>query len=1175
MKALQARGLGRTLLAALVAISIAVGPALGQPVDDPARAPGVAPRGPGGSSLTDPNLTSAEREVLRDVEAEYARYVDAADRHQARLRALLLGELDRRVAELERRYAERLAKAAADKARLRADTKELLLKFLAEHPTHEQFTPDARFRLADILIDEADDALDAIDDPTAAVMADYSEAIAQWELILKDWPGYRQMPSVLYLLGYYTRGIDERRSLQLFLSLACANHYKPTDPPLPPPTKDEAIARIENRTYTDPYIGCEPWPDADPELVRHAWSRGVADYLFGVPGELDGAISAYLQVVDKAPDSSLYSEALYKLAWTYYKRDYLLEAIKRFDASVVLYDKTIAAGQQPSLELRDESVQYVAVAFTDPWEGETDTDPAKAFSRAKDFYKGRETEPHVRDVWVALGNAFLELQAYDQAVDSFRTALGPPWELHRDNPLVHQQIVDAFELKGDKFAADATAAELATRYAPGTPWYIANEKDREAMDNQRRIAERALYASALNTHSAATEVRKEWEATGRKDEELHQSMLELYESAIRLYRTFIDVYPESDYVYQFTFLLGESLFFSGQYLASVEHYKWVRDHRDLSQELFLEAAKSVTAAYEAEVEQQVAAGTLAPLRTYTSAELQAMPQPLQPMSIPAIYVQLRDEWDDYQELVPDPKTAPQQGINAALVSMAYLHLDDAIIRFEKVMTLFCGSPEAVQAKDGLLGIYEARNDLEKFAKTNEQFIASNCGDAESIKLAKSQNRSIEFKKAYQMLEEGQYIAAAEIFYTYYKNAPKDDPDAPTALYNSAYAYGKGDRPKTAISLFKEFTGSTDKAFRQNGLYLDAMNLTAATYQASYDYKAAITAYLALYEFAKNAKKNGIKPPTPLPGETKMTDAEWATKLSETSLNALFNAAVLAELDRDFTKAIGYYEKYEKEESRRKSKDRALWSIARIHSQSGDVTKQISAYDKWRKTYGRDAGNEDDYVLSYYDIAKTYQKKGKTSDSDKYGNLAINAWATAGSKTASRGAKLAGEYALMFAERYFDKTFVPFKITKQAKNLDEAKKLKQGLKDATIATQQKYNDLEKYGVAELTMASKVRYGETLALFAEKLIAMPAPKDLEKQHNANPDAGLLAIWEETLQKELKPYLTEARKQWIEVVDAAKKAGLSNHWSQLALENLNREFPDEFPVLHQELFEGTEKP
>ena len=55
----------------------------------------------------------------------------------------------------------------------------------------------------------------------------------------------------------------------------------------------------------------------------------------------------------------------------------------------------------------------------------------------------------MRDVWVTIGNAFMELQAYDQAIDSFGRAINPPWHLHRLNPVVHQEIVNAYEAKGD------------------------------------------------------------------------------------------------------------------------------------------------------------------------------------------------------------------------------------------------------------------------------------------------------------------------------------------------------------------------------------------------------------------------------------------------------------------------------------------------------------------------------------------------------------------------------------------------------------------------------------------------------------------------------------------------------------------------------------------------------
>src|SRR4029078_6825513 len=454
----------------------------------------------------------------------------------------------------------------------------------------------------------------------AALVADYSPSTKLWQDILTRFPDYRQTPSTLYLLAYYGKSKDERRSLQVFLALACANKYKWSDAPSKPPTREEALRRVERKTLRDPYADCTPYPDAEAELLRNAWAGATADSHSTVPGELDEAIAAYLKVANGGSDSKLYAESLYKLAWSYYKRDRLIDSIRRFDESVKLYDTVVAAGNQPPLELRDESIQYISVAFTDPWEGETETSPTKSFERAQAFYKGRENEAHVRDVWVAMGKAFTELQAWDQAIASYRIAIGPPWELNPANPVVHQEIVNVFEAKGDKFAADAAAAELATRYAPGTPWFAANEKDREAMDNQRRIAERALYAATRNTHSAATQMRKDYETSGKKDPAAKQEYLAKYSKADELYRQFIATYAESDYIYEFSFLEGEALYWSERYPEAIAQYKWVCDNRDLGPAYYIDAARSVVQSYEAEAQREVDAGRLQPLKVPTVAE---------------------------------------------------------------------------------------------------------------------------------------------------------------------------------------------------------------------------------------------------------------------------------------------------------------------------------------------------------------------------------------------------------------------------------------------------------------------------------------------------------------------------------------------------------------------------
>jgi cellulose synthase operon protein C len=1173
-------------------LSLSLGIAHAQPGTQPTPASEPAPSAPGLGQPTPATgalqLTPQELEELKGVEADYEQFLEAAQKHDSRLRTIARHEFNSRTQELEKKYAERIAAAENGKGTRNQVTKERLEKFLVDHPKHQQFTPDAMYRLADLYLDEADEEVDrrlaeqdkAAPDPNrpdaAAIVADYSKSLALWEQILKDWPQYRQTPSTIYLLAYYGKTKDERRSLGLFLALACANKYKWDSKPPPKPDQKEAIKRVESKTLREVYGDCTPYPNADVELIRHAWVRGIADYHFTVPGEIDEAIAAYNKVTNGGQDSKLYAEALYKLAWSYYKRDFLKESIEKFDGSVKLYDETVAAGNTPPLELRDESIQYIAVAFTDPWLGETDTDPSKAFQRAKDFYKGRENEPHVRDVWVAMGQAFEDLQAWDQAVDSYRIAIGPPWELNPKNPVVHQKIVNAFESKGDKFAADQAAAELATKYAPGTAWYAANEKDREAMDNQRRIAERALYAAARNTHSAATQLRKDYEATGSKDAAMKQEYLALYNQAVELYRQFTATYPESDYVYEFTFLQGEALYYSERYREAIVQYKWVRDHRDLGQTYYLDAARSVLQSYEKGAEKEVAEGKLQPLKVPTVAELKAIPQPWQPQPIPAIYLELQSEYDNYQNIVQDPAAAPQQGINAALISLAYLHIDDTISRFTKVMDKFCAAAPAkkgelapaAKAKDGILAIYEAQGNFDAIEATNKRFISAKCGDDNAIQLAINQNRSLNFSRADQLFKEQKFIPAAEAFYRFYKTAPQTDPDLPVALYNAAVSYKLADRPKTAIALFKEFTSRPEKNFRESPYYLDAMRLTAASQQAAFQYDLAIKTYLDLYETTKKAKKLGIKPPQPLPGEKALT-------LEQIGLDAVYNAAYAAEVSRDFKRATALYTQYQGIEPDRRKQDRAQWSIAGIHRQSGDVNAMITALDKWRAKFGKDPGNEDDFVKSFYDTAELRRRKGQTPQAKAAEKQTVDAWKQRGAIKNSTGAKMAAEYALKDAEDFYEKTWTPFAIKTPVTStkIETAKKQIEAQRDKIQAlrkqAEDKYIELDQFGVLEATMAAKVRFGDIQYDRAMKIADIPIPKIIQ-----NNDA-VIAQFETQRDAALKKDLDEARLNWAEVAELAKKGGVSNKWSQHALENLAREFPDQYKALRQELVQGTDAP
>ena len=130
----------------------------GVPVQDPATGPGLgqqpappANTAPATTPVAPPaQLSPQELDELKAAEGDYDKFIDAATKHDTRMRQIARHEYNQRTAELEKRYAERIARAEGDKGKLFANTLARLEKFLQDHPSHEQFTPDAMFRLADV-----------------------------------------------------------------------------------------------------------------------------------------------------------------------------------------------------------------------------------------------------------------------------------------------------------------------------------------------------------------------------------------------------------------------------------------------------------------------------------------------------------------------------------------------------------------------------------------------------------------------------------------------------------------------------------------------------------------------------------------------------------------------------------------------------------------------------------------------------------------------------------------------------------------------------------------------------------------------------------------------------------------------------------------------------------------
>jgi hypothetical protein len=230
----------------------------------------------------------------------------------------------------------------------------------------------------------------------------------------------------------------------------------------------------------------------------------------------------------------------------------------------------------------------------------------------------------------------------------------------------------------------------------------------------------------------------------------------------------------------------------------------------------------------------------------------------------------------------------------------------------------------------------------------------------------------------------------------------------------------------------------------------------------------------------------------------------------------------------------------------------------------------TAYGKWRSAYGKDAGNEDRFVQSFYDVSAIRKRKNQMSQAKAAGQATIDAWKARGAVKGGLGARLAGEWALAQAEDYYAGTWETYEIKKAAKTAAELQKQGADLKAQKLKAEDKYIALDAYGIVEYSMAAKVRFGNIQYDNGLKLAAAPIPTPIEK-------AGGTAMetYQAQLDANIAKTLQDAKVQWVAVVDIAKQNGISNQWVRLALENLGREFPSEYTVLRQEIIQGTTAP
>jgi len=416
--------------------------------------------------------------------------------------------------------------------------------------------PGALYELGELLVRRADERFAAsqrsaggdtsrIARGEAPAHPDYSGAIARYEELVQRYPTFPQLDGAAYTLGALY-GASERYA--------------------------DAGAMFERVANTeDSPLRAESWfrlGDARFEMASAA--RGEQrQALFGK------AAAAYEQAAATAPTTGdVYYLALYKLGWAYYSQasqqnqDGYRKAVDVFGRLVEAYDK-LPADRQARLGLRDETMDYMAVSFTQ-------VGGADAMNH---YFTGRVDTGYKAQVLRRVASRLRDQGDFARAVDAYRELLV---EAPNDSLAlaVSRDVVDIYQnrtLEPEK--AQGARLALVDKFTPGFSWNGANpalSKEasaarevalREAAQFELAQAEGVTKAGAVGRPRSSRTVGAGPAATaGTAAQRQH------FAEASRLYGKYMADYATSDSARSVDDYYAEALFGNGQYAQAGAEY---------------------------------------------------------------------------------------------------------------------------------------------------------------------------------------------------------------------------------------------------------------------------------------------------------------------------------------------------------------------------------------------------------------------------------------------------------------------------------------------------------------------------------------------------------------------------------------------------------------------------
>jgi tetratricopeptide (TPR) repeat protein len=309
------------------------------------------------------------------------------------------------------------------------------------------------------------------------------EAIALYEKLLKDYPGYENSDQVLYQMA---RAYDELGRTE------------------------EAMATMERLIQANPHS-----VHSDEVQFR----RG--EYFF-MRRKFRDAENAYTAVIGLGTKTEYYELALYKLGWTFYKQDLYDEALEKY---LALLDHKVAGGYDFDQKHEEDDDRRVADTFRVISLSFSNLGGPGAI---REYFSKSGTRSYEDRVYSNLGEHYLAKLRYDDAAKTFK-AFVDLYPFHRSAPRFSMRVIETFTQGGFPKLVLESKRDFASRYGLKSE-YWRHFKPEESPE--------VLAYLKTNLKDLATHYHAQYQGAPEGDEKTAN-----YREARRWYGDYLDSFP--------------------------------------------------------------------------------------------------------------------------------------------------------------------------------------------------------------------------------------------------------------------------------------------------------------------------------------------------------------------------------------------------------------------------------------------------------------------------------------------------------------------------------------------------------------------------------------------------------------------------------------------------------